>query len=157
MTSLIEEIATLLPSLRRYARAVTGDRRTGARYVRIALEILAEEPWRIQPGQDVKFRLYKLFDDVLSIFEADPSDGSADQADPYHRPKHGLMDLPLLSRKLLLLVTVERFPLSRAAELLEMPAREAEVHLAGARAQLCGLTAAFRDLPQERILQEQAA
>ncbi len=157
MTSLIEEIATLLPSLRRYACAVTGYRRSGERYVRIALEILAEEPWRIQPGQDVKFRLYKLFDDVLSIFEADPSDGSADQADPYHRLKHGLMDLPLLSRKLLLLVTVERFALSRAAELLEMPAREAEVHLAGARAQLNGLAAAFRDLPAERILQEQAA
>ena len=156
MRSLIEEIATLLPSLRRYARAVTGDRRSGERYVRIALEILAEEPWRIRLGQDVKFRLYKLFDDVLSIFESDPS-GSADQADPYHRPKHGLMDLPLLSRKLLLLVTVARFPLSRAAELLEMPAREAEVHLAGARAQLNGLAAAFRDLPAERILQEQAA
>jgi len=157
MTSLIEEIATLLPSLRRYACAVTGDRRSGERYVRIALEILAEEPWRIQPGQDVKFCLYKLFGDVLSIFESDPGDGSADQADPYHRPKHGLMDLPLLSRKLLLLVTVERFPLSRAAELLEMPAREAEVHLAGARARLNGLAAAFRDLPAERILQEQAA
>ncbi len=157
MTSLIQEIAPLLRSLHRYARAVTGDLCTGERYVHIALEILAEEPWRVRPGQDVKFRLYKLFDEVLSIFEPAPGDDSADQADPYHRLKHGVMDLPLLSRKLLLLVTVEHFPLCRAAELLEMPAREAEVHLAGARAQLCGLTAAFRDLPQERILQEQAA
>jgi hypothetical protein len=123
----------------------------------LLLEILAEEPWHVWPGQDVKFRLYKLFDQVLSIFEPARSDASADQADPYDGPKHGLMDLPLSSRKLLLLVTVERFPLSRAAEMLEMPAREAELHLAGARAQLCGLTAAFRDLAAERILQEQAA
>ena len=36
-----------------------------------------------------------------------------------------------------------------------IPAREAELHLAGA--QLCGLTAAFGDLPAERILQEPAA
>jgi len=157
MTSLIQEIAPLLPSLRRYARAVTGDLCAGERYVHIALETLAEEPWHVRPGQDVKFRLYKLFDEVLSIFEPAPDDDSADQADPYHRLKHGVMDLPLLSRKLLLLVTAEHFPLSRAAEVLEMPAREAEVHLAGARAQLNGLAAAFGDIPTERILQEQAA
>jgi len=155
MTSLIQEIAPHLPSLRRYARAVMGERSTGERYVHIVLEILAEEPWHVWPGQDVKFRLYKLFDQVLSIFEPARSDASADQADPYHGLKHGVMDLPLSSRKLLLLVTVERFPISRAAEMLEMPAREAEVHLAGARAQLCGT--AFRDLPAERILREQAA
>jgi DNA-directed RNA polymerase specialized sigma24 family protein len=155
MTSFIQVIAPLLPRLRRYARAVTGDRRTGERYVDIVLEILAEEPWHVWPGEDVKFRLYKLFDQVLSIFEPARSDASSDQADPYDGLRHGVMDLPLSSRKLLLLVTVERFPLSRAAEMLEMPAREAELHLAGARAQLCGVE--VRDLPAERILQEQAA
>ncbi|HXP74038.1 MAG TPA: hypothetical protein VN823_07815 [Stellaceae bacterium] len=157
MAPLIQEIATLLPSLRRYAGAVTGDQRSGDRYIRVALEILAEEPGRVRPGHDVKFQLYKLFDDVLSIFEPGPSAGTIDQADPYHRLKHGVLDLPLLSRKLLLLVTVERFPLSRAAELLQMPARDAEVHLAGARAQLSGLAAAFREPTTERISQDQAA
>ena len=157
MNPFMQEIATLLPSLRRYARAVTGSRGSGDRYVRIALEILAEEPWRIRSGDDVKFRLYKLFDEVLSIFEPDPTDGRTDQADPYHRLKHGVMDLPFLSRKLLLLVTVERFPLSRAAELLGMPPREAEVHLAGARAKLSGLAATLRHAPMELISQERAA
>jgi DNA-directed RNA polymerase specialized sigma24 family protein len=157
MTPFMQEIATLLPSLRRYARAVTGSRQSGDRYIRIALEILAEEPWRVRPGRDVKLRLYKLFDEVLSIFEPDPTEGTVDQADPYHRLRHGVMDLPLLSRKLLLLVTVERFPLSRAAELLGMPPREAEVHLAGARAQLSGLAAAFRHTPTELISRERAA
>ena len=157
MTLLIQEISKLLPSLRRYARAVTGDRCSGDRYIRMALEILAEEPWRLPPGQEVKFGLYKLFDDVLSIFESDPVAEAIDQADPYHRLKHGLLDLPILSRKLLLLVTVERFPLSRAAQLLQMPAREAEIHLAGACAQLRGLTPALPDRLIERISQEQAA
>ena len=140
MTPLNQEIATLLPGLRRYARAVTGDRPSGDRYVRIALEILAEEPWRIRAGSDVKFDLYKLFDDVLSIFEPGPVDDAVDRADPYHRLKHGVLDLPLTSRKLVLLVTVERFPLRRAAELVHMPMQEAEVHLAGARARLSGIT-----------------
>jgi len=157
MTPLIREISKLLPSLRRYARAVTGDRLSADRYIRIALEILAEEPWRLPPGREVKFGLYKLFDDVLSIFEPDPVADTIDQADPYHRLKHGVLDLPILSRKLLLLVTVERFPLSRAAQLLQMPAREAEIYLAGACAQLRGLTPAFPDRLIERISQEQAA
>ena len=135
MMPLNQEIADVLPSLRRYGRAVTGDRRTGDRYILVALEILSEEPWRIRTGQDVKFRLYKLFDDVLSIFEPGPMK-DADRADPYHRLRRGVLDLPLLSRKLLLLVMLERFSVARAAELLELPEREAEIHLAGARAQL---------------------
>lgn len=135
MTPLDQEIVHALPSLRRYARAVTGDRHTGDRYVLVALEILSEEPWRIQPGQDMKFRLYKLFDDVLSIFEPGPMK-DIDRADPYHRLRHGVLDLPLLSRKLLLLVVLERFSVARAAEMLELPELEAENHLVGARAQL---------------------
>jgi len=157
MTSPVQEISKLLPSLRRYARAVTGDRRSADRYIRIALEILAEEPWRVPPGNDVKFCLYKLFDDVLSIFEPDSTGDLIDEADPYHRLKHGVLGLPILSRKLLLLVMVERFSLSRAAELLQVPVREAEVRLAGARVQLSGLIRALRDRLMERVSQEHAA
>jgi DNA-directed RNA polymerase specialized sigma24 family protein len=155
MTPLNQEIARLLPGLRRYARAVTGDRLSGDRYVRIALEILVEEPWRIRAVGDVKFDLYKLFDDVLSIFEPGPAADAIDWADPYHRLKRGVLDLPLVSRKLLLLVSVERFPLRRAAELMRMPVQEAEVHLAGARARLSRLTARVPGIA--RISQEQAA
>jgi hypothetical protein len=133
MTPLSREIANVLPSLRRYGRAVTGDRDTGDRYILVALEILSEEPWRIRPGHDVKFRLYKLFDDVLSIFEPGPMK-DVDRADPYHRLRCRVLDLPLLSRKLLLLL--EGFSVARAAELLGLPEREAEIHLSGARAQL---------------------
>jgi hypothetical protein len=136
---LDQEIPILLPGLRRYACAVTGDRLSGDRYIRIALEILAEEPWRVRAGGDVRFDLYKLFDDVLSIFEPGPAADAPDPTDPYHRLKHGVLDLPLMSRKLMLLVTVERFPLPRAAELIQMPVQEAAVHLAGARARLSGL------------------
>ena len=135
MTPLSQEIANVLPSLRRYGRAVTGDRHTADRYIFVALEILSEEPWRIQPGQDVKLRLYKLFDDVLSIFEPGPMK-DVDRADPYHRLRCRVFDLPLVSRKVLLLVMLERFSVARAAELLGLPEREAEIHLAGARAQL---------------------
>ena len=135
MTPITQEIVSVLPSLRRYGRALTGDRSAADRYILVVLEILSEEPWRVQPGQDVTFRLYKLFDRVLSIFEPGPMT-EMEPADPYHRLKCGVLDLPLLSRKLLLLVMVERFSLARVAEMLELTEREAEIHLAGARAQL---------------------
>jgi|SRR5215470_14323135 len=155
MIPLNREIAGLLPGLRRYAHALTGNRMSGDRYVRITLETLAEEPWRIRAGRDVRFHLYKLFNDVLSIFAPDSDDDTIDQADPYHRLKHRVLDLPLTSRKLLLLVTVERFPLHRAAELLDMPTLEAEAYLADARDRLCSLVA--EGAARVRISQEQAA
>ena len=135
MTPITQEIVSVLPSLRRYGRALTCDRQAADRYILVVLEILSEEPWRVQPGQDVTFRLYKLFDRVLSIFEPGPMT-ETEPADPYHRLKCGVLDLPLLSRKLLLLVMLERFSLARVAEMLELSEREAEIHLAGARAQL---------------------
>src|SRR5215470_18676123 len=140
MTPLSQEIASVLPSLRRYVRALTGNRRTGDPYILLALEILSDEPWRIRPRHDVKYHLFKLFDDVLSIFELGPSQ-SVDQEDPYHRLRLGVLGLPLLSRKLLLLVMLEQFSVARAAELLELPERAAKIHLADARAQLRCLTA----------------
>jgi DNA-directed RNA polymerase specialized sigma24 family protein len=153
MTPLSQEIANVLPSLRRYGRAVTGDRHTGDRYILVALEILSEEPWRIRPGHDVKFRLYKLFDDVLSIFEPGPLK-DVDRADPYHRLRCRVLDLPLLSRKLLLLVMLERFSVARAAELVGLREREAEIHIAGARAQV---TSALGKTDGLRTSHQQAA
>jgi hypothetical protein len=156
MTPLSQEIVDTLPSLRRYGRALTGDRHTGDRYIRIALEILSEEPWRIEPRHDVKFHLHKLFNDVLSIFEPGSSQ-DVDQEDPYHRLRLGVPGLPLLGRKLLLLVMLEQFSVTRAAEMLKLPEREAEIHLAEARAQLRYLTGTLHDTDSLRTSHKQAA
>jgi len=155
MTSLSQDIVNTLPSLRRYGRALTGDRCTGDRYIHIALEILSEEPWRIRPRHDVKYHLFKLFNDVLSVFEPGPSQG-VDQEDPYHRLRLGVLGLPLLSRKLLLLVMLEQFSVARAAELLELPERAAKIHLADARAQLRCLTAVLDNTDSFRTSHKRA-
>jgi hypothetical protein len=98
-------------------------------------------PGACAPEIGVKFSLYKLFDDVVSIFEPGPSGGLIDQADPYHQVRHGVSDLLTSSRKLLFLV--ERFPLSRAAELLEKAAPGSRDPVGGsARSAERGLTAA---------------
>src|SRR5215470_11525699 len=144
MTPLSQEFADTLPSLRRYGRALTGDRRTADRYILLALEILSEEPGRIRPRHDVKFHLYRLFNDVLSVFETESSN-DVDREDPYHRLRLGVLGLPLLNRKLLLLV------------MLELSEREAKNHLADARAQLRYVTAALHDTDSLRTSHKQAA
>jgi len=141
MTSLDQEVVEQLPSLRRYACALTGNRQIGDEYVRAALAALAEEPWRIGAGDDVKPQLFRLFHHVVDALHVrvPAALNDAVEAGPYQSIKQEVLDLPLLSRKLLLLVTVERFPLERAASVLGMPIREAERRLARSRMELSRL------------------
>jgi hypothetical protein len=67
MNSLRETVRPILSDLRRYASALTGDRRTGDWYTRIVLETLLQEPFRVRADGDVRFQLYKLLGDVLSV------------------------------------------------------------------------------------------
>lgn len=159
MTPLHQRIIETLPSLRRYACALTGNRNTGDEYIRVALMVLAEDPRPLRRDADVKFQLYKLFHcvlDVLIVPVADMLEGTVD-SDPYHGVKCGLMALPLLNRKLLLLVTMEGFALKRAAELLDLPVREARLRLVRARMQFGCLGAPSEALGPERFFEQRAA
>lgn len=145
MTPLARRIRRLLPNLRRYTLALTGSRASGDAYVHAALEILLEEPSRIQPDGDLKFQLYALVRDVLRIFgpawfERIDFDRTASyEEDPQGRSlAEKLRELPLLTRQLFLLVTLEDFSYDRAAELMDVPVREAEIHIAWARGHLEG-------------------
>jgi DNA-directed RNA polymerase specialized sigma24 family protein len=132
MTLPTDEILRFLPELRRYASALTGSTRSGDEYIRVALETLVEEPWRLQPGSEVKLELNGLFHRALQICRfqewAGPttSDASAEM-------QRRVMALSLLNRKLLILVDLEALPVSSAAELLRLSEDEAEWRLAAAR------------------------
>jgi DNA-directed RNA polymerase specialized sigma24 family protein len=136
MTPLANRIEPLLPALRRYAFALTGNRQTGDWYVRVTLETLLEEPSRISAAGDVKFQLYKLLGEVLAIDGPASFDGSGDPASvpPLTR---SIASLPVVTRHLLLLVSLEGFSVRRAGELFGLSEREAEAHLAWARRR-CG-------------------
>jgi len=142
MTLPTDEILRFLPELRRYASALTGSTRSGDEYIRVALETLVEEPWRLQPGSEVKLELYGLLHRALQICRfrewAGPttSDASAEV-------QRRLMALSLLNRKLLLLVDLEDLPVSSAAELLRLSEDEAEWRLAAARRALEASQPAF--------------
>ena len=129
---LPETVRPMLAGLRRYAWTLTGDRRTGDWYTRIALETLLEEPYRVRARGDVKAQLYRLFADVLSVAGA-ASLGGQDGSDADDFSKQGLLALPLLTRHLFLLITLEGFSVERAADLLGIAESEAGSHLAAAR------------------------
>jgi DNA-directed RNA polymerase specialized sigma24 family protein len=128
-----DAIIRTLPGLRRYACALTGSTRSGDEYIRVALEALMEEPWRLPPQSAVKPELYALLHRTLRIcrFEdADvPQTSAADSADMRHR----LQRLSLVNRELLLLVDLEGFTVQEAAELLGLAESDAEWRLANAR------------------------
>jgi len=137
MNSLSQALKATVPGLRRYAAALTGDRTAGDRYIRVTLETLAQEPWRIHVAGDVRFQLYRLFHEVLHIFNtASESEEEVASITAGWQLRQDLADLALLDRELLLLVLLEGFSLKQAAILLNMRVPEAMQRLAKARAQL---------------------
>lgn len=132
MTLPTSDIIPILPGLRRYASAITGSVRSGDEYIRVALETLVAEPWRLPTASNIKPELYALLHRTLhachfpDLDSAEGTDGTADL-------KHHLLRLPLPDREVLLLVDLEGFALNDAAELTGLPEFEAAWRLMGAR------------------------
>ncbi len=66
MSDVTEQLLTIIPYLRRYARALVGDQGVGDTYVRICLETLVQEPGRVRAGPDTRVQVFSLFHEVLS-------------------------------------------------------------------------------------------
>ena len=58
---LLARLAPHLPYVRRYARAVTGDQKTGDNYVRVALEALAAGERSLDDKMSTRVALYHIF------------------------------------------------------------------------------------------------
>ncbi len=133
-----DAIMRTLPGLRRYACALTGSTRSGDEYIRVALEALMEEPWRVPAQSAVKPELYALLHRTLRVCKFEDADSrqsvTADGADM----RHHLQRLSLVNRELLLLVDLEGFTTREAAELLGLSETDAEWRLANARRALRG-------------------
>ncbi len=132
MTQPTDDVIRILPSLRRYACALTGSTRSGDEYIRVALEALVEEPWQLLPESAVKPELYALLHRTLRVCNFKDSDAPESLADPAD-VRHRLRQLPLIDRELLLLVDLEEFESREAAELLGLSEIDAELRLATAR------------------------
>lgn len=116
--SVGEQVASNLPFLRRYARALTGSQATGDAFVRATLEAaLSDEALKADIGKG-RVELYKAFNAVwssayLEIDEQPDGDGSHEDA-----AQSRLRQITPVNRQALLLTTLEDFSSADAARIM---------------------------------------
>ena len=131
--SLLERLAPHLPYIRRYARALTGDQRTGDNYVRVALEALAAGEKALDNRLSPRVSLYHVFHTIWcstgAQLETSEDEGATDAA-------HRLMRIAPRSRQAFLLTALEGFTPSEAAQILDTSFDEVEQLISEAQAEI---------------------
>src|SRR3546814_9947068 len=124
MKELHAEMLACLPYLRRHAHALTGSRRVGDEYVRMCLEVVTQEPRRIDPAAP-KLSLFRILHEIWSELQAAIRAAEVDHPPPLSETpiERSLRDLPPAARAALLLMTVENFSPAQAARILEQIGR----------------------------------
>lgn len=120
MPSQMDDVVGFIPYLRRHARLLTGTKEVGDEYVRLCLELLVEEPERLEGG-DLRIQLFKAFHTVWSVINAPAHDDAAQDATTLEgRLEDGIAALPATERRVLLLIAVEDFSYEAVAEILAL-------------------------------------
>ena len=135
------EIVRHLPSLRRYARCLTGSQDRGDQYVRACLESILSDVGLISEHDDVRVGLYCVFHAMWTgILTPTNSDRIVGFVGTGRLERH-IRALPALEREALLLATLCEFSLDQVATILNLTYEEAAGHLANARVDLNAQTA----------------
>lgn len=132
---LLARLAPHLPYVRRYARALTGDQKTGDSYVRVALEALAAGERTLDERLSPRVALYQVFHAFWSstgaMLESDDTAlGAPDGA------ARRLMRIAPRSRQAFLLTALEGFTPSEAAQILGGDVAEVEQLIGEAQADI---------------------
>lgn len=134
MTKQSDAMIGVLPYLRRYARALTGSQERGDRYVRQFLEVVLSDPKLIEGTDDLKARVFAVFHKVCRGL--DPADYPVDDKAVDPAMERQIAALPPTDRQMLLLVSLEGFPVAKAAAIVGVPENEAREKLLQARLEL---------------------
>jgi DNA-directed RNA polymerase specialized sigma24 family protein/AmiR/NasT family two-component response regulator len=105
-----------LPSLRRYARALTGSQASGDAYVVATVESLIASPKILEMGPNSRVDLYRLF---TKIWNSVAVNGKAEASDVILPPEQHLTQITPRPRQAFLLVALEGFSEEDAAEVLD--------------------------------------
>ena len=132
--SLVARLAPHLPYVRRYARALTGDQRTGDQYVRVALEALAAGEQTLDANLSPRVALYQVFHAIwlntgakLEAPQDDDIGGGAGRR---------LMRIAPRSRQAFLLTALEGFTPTEAGQILGASFAEVERLIAEAQTEI---------------------
>jgi DNA-directed RNA polymerase specialized sigma24 family protein len=115
-------VAEDVPSLRRYARALTGSQASGDAYVRAMLEALLQDPSLLDERQRPRAGLFRLFAQIWnSVSINDNADVTASPIPPERR----LSNITPLPRQAFLLLSLEGFTEEEVAFILGTDTTEA--------------------------------
>jgi DNA-directed RNA polymerase specialized sigma24 family protein/CheY-like chemotaxis protein len=115
---MLSMIAQYLPYLRRYARALAGNQRSGDAYVVATIEAVLKEPNVIDAAPKPRVALFQLFSTIWNSLAVN---GAADPLEAGGTPvDRRLSHITPRPRQAFLLVSLEGFSESEAAEILKV-------------------------------------
>ena len=117
-------VATQLPYLRRYARALTGSQGSGDRYAEATLMAILEDRSTWDEALPAKAALFRVFNTIWASSGSPVEDGEG-QGGLHARAQAHLRHLTPNTREALLLRTVEEFGYEDIGSIMGIPAREA--------------------------------
>jgi DNA-directed RNA polymerase specialized sigma24 family protein len=138
--SIAKVVASHLPLLRRYARALTGSQKSGDAYVAATLESLIEFPASLDKSLPPRVALYKIFHTIWASSTAKLSQSPVGTLEAKVQERLGL--LSPLSRQALLLTTIEGFSNEEASQIIGRPLSELNNLVATAREEIARQTKA---------------
>lgn len=138
--SIAKVVASHLPLLRRYARALTGSQKSGDAYVAATLESLIEFPASLDKSLPARVALYKIFHTIWASSTAKLSQSPVGTLEAKVQERLGL--LSPLSRQALLLTTIEGFSNEEASQIIGRPLSELNNLVATAREEIARQTKA---------------
>ena len=143
--SFRQQLATQLPFLRRYARALTGSQTLGDAAVRETLEALLEAPEEWDETAPVKTELFRTFHRIWNSDMIAPLES---------RGRSGVIaEFPVKRRQSLLLSTVEGFKEDEVAKILGISQFDVHSHVVAARSAIeDALTARVLIIEDESII-----
>lgn len=133
---IADQVGPLLPTLRRYARALSGSQASGDTYVRIMLETLITEPQQWNAALPAKVASFQLFHRVWAAVGQEVATALPDAEGKFRIADDRLAALTPHSRQALLLTAMEGFSIDEAAIILESDDEEVKMLLEAADADI---------------------
>ena len=124
--SIGQLVATNLPFLRRYARALTGSQPTGDAFVRATLEAALEDDELKTSLEGGRIPLYRAFNKVWSsaYLQVDAAEDAVGEHEAGVQNRLGA--ITPLNRQALLLTTLEDFSAAEAGQIMDLETQEIE-------------------------------
>lgn len=121
--SVSQDVLAHIPYLRRFARALVGDREGGDAYVLATLETVVAEPERIADAEDLRVAVYQLF---LDVWATSPINAEIDRSgEPTEDGRRNLDAISLKPRIAFLLHALEGFDTEQIGNALHVTERDA--------------------------------